>query len=83
MVCLHLCHICLTESLCRSESEGRFLYIFKDALSEYSGQAGVGKEKRPVPPCISQNSPDTVQVVIEVWLFPLFYRLPNIADDQG
>ena len=54
------CHVC------RSEAEGRFLYIFKDALSEYSGQAGAGQEKRPVPPCISQSSHDTVQVIIEV-----------------
>lgn len=50
----------------RSEAEGRFLYIFKDALSEYSGQQETGKGKRPVPPCISLSTPDTVQVIIEV-----------------
>lgn len=50
----------------RSEAEGRFLYIFKDALSEYSGQPESGKGKRPVPPCISQSAPDTAQVIIEV-----------------
>ena len=55
--------------ICRSEAEGRFLYIFKDALSEYSGQQSAGKEKRPVPPCISQASADTVQVIIEVLPF--------------
>lgn len=51
----------------RSEVGGRFLYIFKDSLSEYSGQPGEGSTaQRPVPPCISQTTPDTVQVVLEV-----------------
>jgi len=51
----------------RSELGGRFLYIYKDSLSEYSGQAEAGATaQRPVPPCISQTAPGTVQVVLEV-----------------
>lgn len=53
----------------RSELGGRFLYIYKDSLSEYSGQpveGGATKAQRPVPPCITQTTPDTVQVVLEV-----------------
>ena len=51
----------------RSEPGGRFLYILKDAVSEYSGQPEAGKQgKKPVPPCIVQVSPEAVQVTLEV-----------------
>ena len=62
----------LTPCRCRSEPEGKFLYILPDAVTAYSMQDGAGPgggaepSKPPVPPCILPLEESTTQVSLEV-----------------
>ncbi len=54
--------------LCRSEPEGRFLYLLKDSVTAQSlldGERG-GRDKPPVPPCILPIDNNTTQISLEI-----------------
>lgn len=52
----------------RTEPEGRYIYIFDDALTTYSAEEGGRIERAPVPPCITYANriPPKTQIVLDL-----------------